>query len=92
MVRFVVVPTSTKAVLIAQLPPLPAQKQYQLWVGEDDERYSCGVFSADQPVQQILLNMPDIPSKYQTLVITVEPNGGSPAPTMAPVFVGLFNQ
>ncbi len=92
MVRFVVVPTSTKAVLITQLPPLPAQKQYQLWLGDADERYSCGLFSADQPVEQILLNMPDVPSKYQTLAITVEPKGGSPAPTTAPVFAGLFNQ
>ncbi len=92
MVRFVVVPTSTRAVLIAQLPPLPAQKQYQLWVGEDEERYSCGVFSAGQPVEQILLNMPDLPSKYQSLGITVEPYGGSPAPTTAPVFAALFKQ
>ncbi len=91
-VSFVVVSTSTKAVLVAQLPPLPAQKQYQLWLINNTERDSGGVFSTDQSTKRILVNMPDVPSKYQKLGITVEPYGGSPGPTTSPVFTGLFTQ
>ncbi len=91
-VSFVTVPDSTRAVLIAQLPPLPAEKQYQLWALNGDERYSCGVFSADQTVKRILIYMPEAATTYQKLGITVEPYGGSPGPTTSPVFAAQLTQ
>ncbi len=92
-VSLVTLPDHIEAVLVAeQLPPLPYDKQYQLWLVEPSGRDNGGVFSADQPVKRMLIMMPGPPSRYKTLGITVEPRGGSPGPTSPAVFRGEFPQ
>jgi anti-sigma-K factor RskA len=92
-VSFVTVPDRVEAVLVAeQLPLLPDDKQYQLWLVDAEGRDNGGVFSADQPVKRVLVRMPGLPSRYKKLGITVEPRGGSPGPTSPAVFGGEFPQ
>lgn len=86
-VSFVMLPNSTQAVLEAdQLPALPAEKQYQLWL-IDDQPHGNAVFSVDQQLHRVLITMPGAPDNYKTLGITVEPRGGSPKPTTTPIFL-----
>lgn len=65
-----------------QLPPLPADRQYQLWLIRDGERASGAVFSvndngwAELPVEQA-----ESPADITGLGVTIEPAGGSPDPT-----------
>lgn len=91
-VSFVALPGSKEGVLVAELPQLPDEKQYQLWLLKDKNPDSAGVFSTAQPVRQVLVNLPDSPANYQAVAITVEPRGGSPGPTTAPIFVGTLTQ
>jgi anti-sigma-K factor RskA len=91
-VSFVALPDSEVGVLVAELPQLPDEKQYQLWLLNDKNPDSAGVFSTTQPVRQVLVNLPGPPRDYQKVAITVEPRGGSPGPTTAPIFVGTLVQ
>jgi anti-sigma-K factor RskA len=91
-VAFVTLPESNLGVLVAELPQLPEEKQYQLWLLKPQDRDSGAVFSATGSVRQLLVNMPGPPSEYQAIGITVEPKGGSTGPTTDPIFVGQFVQ
>jgi anti-sigma-K factor RskA len=86
-VSFVMVPNSTQAVLEAdQLPALPPEKQYQLWL-IDTQPHGNAAFSVDQQQYRLLISMPATPDSYQKLGITVEPRGGSQKPTTTPIFL-----
>lgn len=89
-VSFVRSPQNPKAVLVAQLPPLPAEKQYQLWLISKAHPDSALVFSPGQLEDHWLIDMPDAARTYDAAAITVEPTGGSPGPTTKPVYVGAF--
>jgi anti-sigma-K factor RskA len=92
-VSLVTVPDRIEAVLVTeQVPGLPYDKQYQLWLVDAEGRDNGGVFSADQPVNRVLIRMPGLPKQYKRLGITVEPRGGSPGPTSPAVFSGEFPQ
>lgn len=79
-------PGSQEGCLVAQqLPPLSAGNVYQVWFTDGARRISGGTFEpiatdawtivrADQPI-----------SAFTSMGITVEPRGGSPAPTSPPV-------
>lgn len=73
-----------KAVLVAEnLPPIGEEKTFQIWVIEDDRPIPGGLFRPDDemvtvPVQSTL-------EGADTVAITVEPAGGSPAPTSDPM-------
>jgi len=91
-VALVTVPNQPTAVVVAQLPNLPTDKQYQLWLIGDQQIKGTGVFSADQPSEQILITLADQPSKYKAVGLTVEPAGGSPQPSSAPIFLADITQ
>jgi len=64
------------------LPPLDESHQYQLWLIEDGQRQSGGVFSVDQEGYGALwVSSPEPLSNYSAIGITIEPAGGSPGPT-----------
>lgn len=64
------------------LPPLEADQQYQLWLIRDDQRTSGGVFSVShEGYGALVVASPDPLSSYPTFGVTIEPAGGSPAPT-----------
>lgn len=69
--------------LVAEnLPQLPPEQQYQLWLTLDGERTSGGVFSVRKDGYASLeIWSPDPLNLYQTFGITMEPAGGSPSPT-----------
>jgi anti-sigma-K factor RskA len=71
------------------LPRLDAAHQYQLWLVRNGERRSGGVFSVDEDgYGNLLLTIPKDFRGFTTLGISIEPAGGSPAPTGARVAAG----
>jgi anti-sigma factor RsiW len=64
------------------LPPLPPDQQYQLWLIHDGQRASGAVFSVDADGYRGLEIESAAPlDQFNAFGITIEPAGGSPAPT-----------
>jgi anti-sigma-K factor RskA len=64
------------------LPALAEDQQYQLWLIDDSGRTSGGVFSVSpEGYGSVWIDSPRPLASYQSVGITVEPSGGSPAPT-----------
>ncbi|HET9944898.1 MAG TPA: anti-sigma factor [Actinomycetes bacterium] len=59
------------------LPELPSDQDYQLWVISDDGATSAGVLGRDGDLEQVVEGVADA----DALGLTVEPSGGSDAPT-----------
>ncbi len=82
--RFYLAPSSHQGVLIvADLPPLPDDKAYQLWlVDKNGQRDNGGTFRVDkQGYGTHLVQAPRPMSDYVRIGVTTEPRGGSPGPT-----------
>jgi len=74
---------------VRDMPRLDAGHQYQLWLVRGDERRSGGVFSVDDDgYGNLLLSIPRDFKGFTGIGISVEPKGGSPAPTGARVAAG----
>ncbi|HEX7309449.1 anti-sigma factor [Lentzea sp.] len=72
-------PSRNKAVFLADgLPALPSDRAYQLWVVEPGGPRSAGLLNGEPVVADGVANA-------QALALTVEPSGGSAAPTTTPV-------
>src|SRR5919197_1379065 len=77
-------PDDPHAVLVVQdLPPLPQDRAYQVWLGWGDrQRDNGGVFRVDeQGFSLVYITAPRPFTAYQRVGITEEPAGGSPGPT-----------
>jgi anti-sigma-K factor RskA len=74
---------ASRGTLVAEgLPPLDPAQQYQLWLIDDGQRLSGGVFSVDDDgFGTLQLSGPQSLADYAAFGITVEPAGGSPGPT-----------
>ena len=84
-------PDDSHAVLIVQdLPPLPQDRAYQLWLGWGDrQRDNGGVFRVDaQGFGLVYITAPQPFTTYQRVGITEEPASGSPGPTSPRVIGG----
>jgi hypothetical protein len=84
-------PDDLHAVLIVQnLPPLPQDRAYQIWLGwGDGQRDNGGVFRVDeQGFGLVSITAPRPLATYQRVGITEEPAGGSPGPTSPRVIGG----
>jgi len=66
---------------VAQLPPLPPGKQYQLWALDNGKPVDAGVLTATTTAGEDMQQMKDIASA-QAFAMTVEPTGGSAGPTL----------
>ena len=66
---------------VAQLPPLPAGKQYQLWALDNGKPVDAGMLTAATTAGDGLQQMKDIASA-QAFAMTIEPIGGSAGPTL----------
>ena len=88
--RLLVAPNSTQGLLIVyDLPPLSADLQYQLWLIRDGQRANGGVFSVAEDGSghfQISASQPLI--VFDSFGVTIEPYGGSAAPTGQKVMEG----
>jgi anti-sigma-K factor RskA len=83
--------TSGQAALLCVygMPALPSDKAYQLWLIKDGKRESGGVFQVSANGFGFLMVKPAHPlTDYSSVGITVEPIGGSPAPTSPRVLGG----
>jgi anti-sigma-K factor RskA len=82
----------TGAVLFStdQLPTLPAEKIYQMWlVPTNGAPISAGVFAPGSGTERRLFSA-QVPPKTEpkAFAVTVEPAGGVPAPTGPKVLLG----
>jgi anti-sigma-K factor RskA len=74
---------------VSNLPDIPADRVYQLWLLAGDLRISGGVFRVDTGGMGWLRFQPDVAiENVQALGITTEPEGGSEAPTSDPILIG----
>ncbi len=79
-----------RGILVAgNLAPLPAGKQYELWVFAQGKPVPAGMFDAD-PEGRALFESADLSSisAAQNFAVTIEPQGGMPQPTGPIVLAG----
>jgi anti-sigma-K factor RskA len=68
--------------VVDSLPPLDLGHQYQLWLIRDGEKTSGAIFSVGPDgYGSLWVSSPRPLSSYTSFSVTVEPAGGSPAPT-----------
>jgi len=81
------------ALVVDGLPPLDADRQYQLWLIREGERTSGAVFSTDEDnYGGTRVRVAGSLLEYSAADITIEPTGGSSQPTGISVLGGsLFN-
>jgi anti-sigma-K factor RskA len=73
-----------KAVLMAEdMPRVPENKTYQIWVIEGDVPQPSGLFEADGDTVAAVVEKPL--DEDDVIAITIEPNGGSQQPTTDPM-------
>ena len=84
-------PQSTTAyVSVANLPPLPPDQTYQLWLINRNQRLPSSVFNTDASgVSRLIVQSNEPFSKFQNIGVTIEPAGGSQTPNPAgPIVLG----
>jgi anti-sigma-K factor RskA len=76
-------PTGNDAYLITyDLPVLPKNKTYQLWLQRGDARVNGGTFRVDEHgVATVQVRASEPMSTFTGCGVTIEPTGGSPGPT-----------
>ena len=81
---------ATFAMVTYDLPKLPADKVYQLWlIDSSGNRTSGGTFTVDEHGRGWLFaHAPKTLGQYNAVGVTVEPLGGSPGPTGAKMLGG----
>lgn len=73
------------------LPALPPGRIYQAWLINGNQRQSAGTFTVDDRGRGFLTIRLDRPlTDYQSMGVTVEPEGGSPTPTGARYLAGVL--
>jgi len=83
--------TSTLVFLASNMPELPPQKTYELWlIPISGAPIPAGLFRPDTHGSAALIK-PPLPAgiEAKTFAITVEPGPGSAAPTSTPIMVGI---
>ncbi len=84
-----VAPEGTFGCLVVQgLPVLPSNQVYQVWLRDGDTRRSGGVFEGRNGNGWVVVRADEPLANYESLGVTIEPRGGSAAPTSAPVVQG----
>ena len=69
------------------LPPLPRGRVYQLWVVAD-KPHSAGIVVPDAAGRLNMISSEPVVARPKAFALTVEPEGGRPAPTGPMVLVG----
>jgi anti-sigma-K factor RskA len=75
--------------VLRDLPPLPADRAYQVWYIRDSQPISVDVLPPGASGHQVVA-LPLPPDAAQQVAVSVEPAGGSPAPTGPIVLLGRF--
>ncbi len=81
---------NTFALILNDLPPLPPDKVYQIWlIDAEGKRVSGGTFRVDERGRGWFWGRAaDLLNQYRAVGITIEPLGGSPQPTGVRVAAG----
>ncbi len=75
--------------LVVNLPPLPGDRVYQVWLVSEGRKFSSEAFTVDSSGWGYAIVMPVIPfAIVDTVEITVEPSGNSVSPTGSGVLKG----
>jgi hypothetical protein len=78
--------------VIAGLPQLEAGKVYQFWWIRGDTPIGAETFRVDADGRAIVeVSSKDAPVSYNAMGVTVEPEGGSQAPTTQPIMLGQIS-
>jgi anti-sigma-K factor RskA len=79
--------------VVDQMPPLEVGYEYQLWLVRDGQSTSGAVFEVDESgYRGVRITAPESLLEYSAARVTIEPAGGSAAPTGDQVLGGsLFN-
>lgn len=76
---------SKRALLqVSNLPAVPADREYQLWIIKNNKPVSAGLFSVDDPRKDSFFKLEEISAdeqKADAFAVTMEPKGGMPQPT-----------
>jgi anti-sigma-K factor RskA len=83
--------SGTLVFLASNMPKLPPQKTYELWlIPTSGAPIPAGLFRPDTHGSAALIN-PPLPTgvEAKTFAITVEPGAGSATPTSTPIMVGI---
>lgn len=76
----------------SSLPPLPAGRTYQLWIVTPDAPVSAGLLRpGERGDVHAVLTVPRDVARVAAVAVTIEPEGGVPAPTGEKYLVGLAN-
>jgi hypothetical protein len=87
--HFWAAPQGQVACLVAQgLPPLHEGQVYQVWLVHGGEHASGGTFEEHDGNGWVLIRSNEPLSNYDSVGVTIEPRGGSVAPTGTPVLQG----
>lgn len=74
--------------VVEGLPQLASNQVYQVWLNDGSTRESGGTFVARNGSAWLLIPFDEPLTAYQSVGVTVEPDGGSPAPTGPRVLFG----
>jgi anti-sigma-K factor RskA len=76
----------------SSLPPLPAGRTYELWIISEEMPISAGLLrpTRDGAVQATFTTVPGV-ARAAAFAVTLEPDGGVPAPTGDRYLVGVVN-
>jgi hypothetical protein len=78
--------------VVDKLPQLDATREYQVWLVRDATYTGGPVFSVDETgYRGVRLEAPDSLLLYSSVLVTVEPVGGSPDPTGEQVLSGSLH-
>ncbi|MDX1585868.1 MAG: anti-sigma factor, partial [Balneolaceae bacterium] len=78
-------PASNRALLqVSNLPAVPSDKDYQLWIIKNNKPVSAGVFAVNDPARDSFFKIEKMTASERAadaFAITMEPKGGMPQPT-----------
>jgi anti-sigma-K factor RskA len=84
--------TREAVLLVAGLPAAPPGRVYEAWVIASGAPVPAGTFQVDASGKAVLrLPAVDETSRVKTFAVTIEPDGGTPAPTGAMVLAGAVS-
>ena len=86
-ISLVVAPSGIGYVTASNLPAAQAAKTYQLWGLKKSAMVSIGIIGTDAARAQFVI---PANSTFSELAVSLEPSGGSVAPTSAPIVSGLY--
>lgn len=86
---------SKRALLqVSNLPAVPTDKEYQLWIIKNNKPVSAGLFAVDDPKKDSFFKLEEISADEQNadaFAVTMEPKGGMPQPTGDMYLMGNMN-